>query len=264
MPGEADVLAEHAFMVIADLAPEWQGRHRFRPKIGAVAGGESERPHLVRPEGDAAAHGWIIEIHPGDRPRFGPRRKRRVLHFDGVIELADSPGERNAGGVARTPDHRIVFVLFLGRPDAQKSRVRRGGIFDRGDVFVGQRRVDEWIVPREMARHPGADDGGKLAGLETESAIFPRRDADGVFVEPNLRAVIAWIESAIDASLGKNVNRRAELRVDEQTEPRIEERVTRRPDEAGGGAAKGVAFQIERAADARPNIVIERGEGQRV
>ena len=68
-----------------------------------------------------------------------------------------------------------------------------------------------------MTRHPVADDCGKLAGLEIEPAIFPRRHADSVFVESDLGAVVGRIETAVDARLRENVNRTSELRVDKQT-----------------------------------------------
>src|SRR2546423_5032930 len=114
-----------------------------------------------------------------------------------------------------------------------------------------------------MARHPAADDGGKLAGLEIEPAVFPGRDTHGVFIEPKLRALIARIETAIDPRLRENINHRTELCVDEQTQPRVEKRVARRPNEAGRRATKRVALKIERAADACPQVAIGSGEGQR-
>ena len=57
-------------------------------------------------------------------------------------------------------------------------------VFDRGYVLIRQRCVDKRIFPGEMARHPVAHHGGKLAGLEIEPAVFPRRDANRVFIEP--------------------------------------------------------------------------------
>ncbi len=71
-----------------------------------------------------------------------------------------------------------------------------------------------------MARDPSPDHGCELAGLKTEATVFPRRDADGVFVKAQSRARIAWVETTIDPHLGKDINRRADLRVGEQREPR--------------------------------------------
>src|SRR5207237_10154678 len=79
VPGKADVLAEKALVVIADVASERQGPHRLRPEISAVAPRETESPHLVRPESDAAAHRWMIEIRPRDRARFLPTGKQPPL-----------------------------------------------------------------------------------------------------------------------------------------------------------------------------------------
>ena len=114
-----------------------------------------------------------------------------------------------------------------------------------------------------MTGHPVTDDRGKLSELEIEPAVFPGRDAHRIFIEPNLRALIARIETAIDPGLRENINRRTELRVDEQTEPWIKKRVTRRPDQTGCRAAEGVALEIKRAANTRAHIGIWTGKGQR-
>src|SRR3954470_18157134 len=113
-----------------------------------------------------------------------------------------------------------------------------------------------------MPLDPAANDGRDLAHLETEAAVFPRRYPNRVFVEPDIRAFITWIESAIDARLGENVNRCADLRVDEHSQPRIEERVARGADQSRGRAVKRVAFQVERAAESKPDAVVGRGEGE--
>jgi hypothetical protein len=52
-----------------------------------------------------------------------------------------------------------------------------------------------------MARNPVAYDGGELSQLQSEPAIRPRRDAEGVFIEPNLGALVAGIEPAIQPRL---------------------------------------------------------------
>ena len=156
-----------------------------------------------------------------------------------------------------------MFVFFCRWTDAEKTGIGRGHVLDRGHVFVGQGRIDKGIFPRDMARDVGADHRRKLARLKIEPAIFPRREADRVFIEPQLRAFVAGIEPAIDARLGENVNGTAELGVDEQTQPRIEERVARRADEAGSRAAEMIRFEVERTADAGADVAIQRGESER-
>src|SRR6266403_645431 len=111
-----------------------------------------------------------------------------------------------------------------------------------------QLRLDEYAV-RVTTWADGRfnlqpDHGGKLAGLKVEPPICPWRNANRVLVEPQLRAMIARLEAAIDPGLGKRVNGRAELRVDEQTEPRIKQGVARGEDEAGRWPAEIVRFEI--------------------
>src|SRR5438045_6309149 len=115
-----------------------------------------------------------------------------------------------------------------------------------------------------MSRHPVANDGGELAGLDSEPAVFPRRDADCIFVQSDLRSMIGRIETAVDARLCENVNRRPDLRVEEQTQARIKERVTRRPDQTRRRTTESVAFEIQRAADTGPDIVVESSERERL
>jgi len=183
VPGKADILREDAFVVIADVTAERQGRRRFLPEIGTVAGGNAKGPHLVRPKTEPPAQGRMVEVSSRDGPRLGPGRERRILDFRRVIEKAKPSCHRNARGVTRSPDHGMVFVFFRGRADIQELViVGRGFVLDRSYVFIGEGRVDERVVPGEMARDPITDHRGKLAGLEIEAAIFPRREADRVFV----------------------------------------------------------------------------------
>src|SRR5437762_5972230 len=264
MPGEADILAKETLVIVSNVAAKRQRPHRFSPEIRAVARRESERPHFVRPKPDATAYSWVVEIHPRDWPRFRPRRKRRVLHLGRIIELADPARHRNARRVAWPPNHRVVFVFVSRNSDTEVTCIRRGFVFDRGDILVGQWRVDERIVPGKMSRHPVANDGGELAGLDSEPAVFPRRDADCIFVQSDLRSMISRIETAVDARLRENVNRRPDLRVEEQTQARIKERVTRRPDQTRRRPTESVAFEVQRAADTCPDIVVKSSERERL
>src|SRR4051812_9641453 len=111
-----------------------------------------------------------------------------------------------------------------------------------------------------MAPHPGSDHGRELPGLKIETSIFPGRDPHRVFIQPDLSAVIGRIETAVDSRLGESINRGTKLRVDEQAESRIKKRVARRQDEARRGSTEGVPFEVERAADPRPDRVTETGK----
>ena len=111
-----------------------------------------------------------------------------------------------------------LYSYFSSRKSASKI-VDRGGRkagFDGENVFVNERRVHEWVVPGKMALHPAAYDRRELADLEAEASIFPWRDAQGIFVESDLRTVVRRIEVAIDADLAEKVNRWSDLRVDEE------------------------------------------------
>ena len=66
-----------------------------------------------------------------------------------------------------------------------------------------------------MARYPIANDGGKLSNLDIQSAIFPGREPDGIFVHADFGLLRSRIEAAIDACLCERVKVRADLRVEE-------------------------------------------------
>ncbi len=64
------------------------------------------------------------------------------------------------------PDHRIVFMLLVVQLGIEIRREgRRGTVFDCGDVFVNERRIEERVVPGKVTFHPAPDDGRELAGL---------------------------------------------------------------------------------------------------
>ena len=63
-----------------------------------------------------------------------------------------------------------------------------------------------------MARDPVADHGGELSDLEVD--VLRRSVADKIFIEPDLGAIIAGIESAIHARLGEDINLGSKLRVE--------------------------------------------------
>src|SRR5262249_23568940 len=111
MPCEADVLSKNKLSIVADAPTGWQGRFSFTPEIWAFATRETEVPSFVRPESDPAAKSRIFEAILGNIPGFGTRRERRILHFDGVIKLAQLARNRNPAGVAWSPDQRIECIF---------------------------------------------------------------------------------------------------------------------------------------------------------
>ena len=70
-----------------------------------------------------------------------------------------------------------------------------------------------------MARNPVADHGGELSDLEVE--VLCRAIADEIFIQADLSAFITRIEAAINARLREDINVRANLRVEEQAQPRV-------------------------------------------
>src|SRR5689334_4523796 len=99
-----------------------------------------------------------------------------------------------------------------------------------------------------MTRHPIADDCSEFANLDCKAAIIPWRETQSVFIHADLSAVIAWIKSAIQSGLCKEVDLRAKLRVEEQRPARIEKCVDITVDEVGRRLLKVINFQIEGAA----------------
>src|SRR6185436_15908924 len=126
---------------------------------------------------------------------------------------------------------------------------------DAGEVLVSEGRVDEGVGPRAMSRGPVADDGAELAELQAEPAVVPRREAQRVFVEANLGVLVAGIVATIHARLREDVDVRAELRIEKKREARIEEIVLVRANHAGRGQLKVVLLEVDRAAEARPQLI---------
>ena len=141
---------------------------------------------------------------------------------------------------------------------------RRLGVPDAHDIFIGQGRRNERAVPRAVPRNPGADDGRKLADLHVDAAVGPRGEAQRAFVEPHAQAGLGRVEAAVGARLREKINLPAELRVEKNSEARVEERVAPGVDQAGRGRLKRVALEVERAADPRPRDGVERARGERL
>src|SRR2546428_6734254 len=99
-----------------------------------------------------------------------------------------------------------------------------------------------------MPRDKIADDGGELTDLQGETSILTRRNPKRIFVEPNLSAVIARIESAINSRLHKQINMRTKLPVEKQRQTGIEEIVDLAVDKARRWLLEMITFDIDGAA----------------
>src|SRR6266568_4899554 len=115
-----------------------------------------------------------------------------------------------------------------------------------------------------MPRDKIADNGGELTDLQSEAAVLPRRKAKRIFVEPNLGAVIARVEAAIESRLREEINVRAELSVEEKCQARVEEIVDVAVDEPRCWLLEMIKLDIDRAAQTRPKIILERSDSERV
>src|SRR5437773_11884391 len=114
-----------------------------------------------------------------------------------------------------------------------------------------------------MSRNPVAHDRSELADLHRQAAILPGRDAHCIFVEAHLSAAIARIKTAIEPRLREEINLRSDLRVEKQGQTRIEKCVNAAVDETGRWLFEVIDFQIERAAEARAEIIVKCGNAQR-
>jgi hypothetical protein len=99
-----------------------------------------------------------------------------------------------------------------------------------------------------VPRDPIADDGCEFAGLQSKTAVLPRRNPKRILIQTNLSAVIAGIKPAVDSGLREKINLRAELRVEKQGETRIEKVVDPRVDETGRRLLEVIKFKINCAA----------------
>src|SRR6266403_1139780 len=101
-----------------------------------------------------------------------------------------------------------------------------------------------------MPRDPVADYGGELTDLKSESSVLPWGEAEGVFVEADLSAMITWIKTSIQTRLNKKINLRPNLGVEKQRQPRIEKVVNITINESGRGLLEMIFLNIDRAAQA--------------
>src|SRR5207302_10667039 len=155
----------------------------------------------------------MSEIYFRRVPRFGMGSEGGVFEFDRVIESVDRSGHREPARVTRTPNDRkpqilirIITSVVLGDVSPIKERVNAvgsGDVPDSGQIFIGQRRVDERIVPGIMPGHPVTNHRGKFPNLKTDPWMIQRRVAKKVLVQSNLRALIRGIKTTIQARLGE-------------------------------------------------------------
>src|SRR5437867_6362782 len=115
-----------------------------------------------------------------------------------------------------------------------------------------------------MSRHPIAYDRGELTNLQRKAAIVPRCDAKRVLVRAHLRAMIARVEPAIQPRLHKDINVRPNLCIEENRQPRIEQRIDLAVDQTGRRLLEMVKLEIDCPADTRSHIFIKRAKCQRL
>ena len=115
-------------------------------------------PGFVRPEPDPQIYRRMIEFEI--IPRFRARSDWRVLQLRGVFENPERAGDRGADRVSRPPEHRQKFIFIESRhvPKTLAGEWQLG-VGNEGGGFVRERRVNERVIPAEMALDPAADDG---------------------------------------------------------------------------------------------------------
>src|SRR5438045_1621375 len=112
MPGKGDVFSDDDFPIIVEAMPGRECRFRHLVKIGAVTGREAKIPHLIGAKTKTAAEGGVLKIRLSHVPIIRMRRKGRILHLHGIIELTKPAGQSYAAGVAWTPNQRYPHLLI--------------------------------------------------------------------------------------------------------------------------------------------------------
>src|SRR5690606_27435375 len=197
---------------------------------------QAEIPPRVRPPSDACAKSRMIPTIASFVPVLRARRKRRVLHLNRVFKRTIQPGDRRTAGVTRSPNDREALVLVrmhlhrVGggtymRPFQKRfNRTGRRAIPYAEQVVVGKRSRDECVLPSRVPSRPLPDNGGKLAGLERDLLTSAGRPAHREFVQPRAqRTGIRRIKAAVEPRLSEDIDRIAELRVQAEDQPRVDE-----------------------------------------
>lgn len=99
-----------------------------------------------------------------------------------------------------------------------------------------------------MPRDPVTDNGCELADLESEAAIVPWSEPKCIFIEADLGAVIAGIKTAVKSRLGKEIDLRADLGVEEESQTRVEKIVDFAVDQSRRWLFKMITFDVDCAA----------------
>src|SRR3954451_11079597 len=157
MPCVGYILRQDKLPIIADPTTDWKSRSGFGKKVMTGSGRKADVPHLVGTETGASAERGMVESGLRNPPGFWPGSQPGVLHFRGVIEPAGTAGDRYSARVARTPNDGktqifIGVIVIVVRADMGPAEeiigvIRRGGVPNAGQVFVGQWRINEWILP---------------------------------------------------------------------------------------------------------------------
>src|SRR6266508_6365124 len=99
-----------------------------------------------------------------------------------------------------------------------------------------------------MPWDPIAHHGCKRPRLQIETAIIPRRKSKRIFVEADLSAFIAGVESTIQPRLSKEIKLRPKLCIEKQRQTRIEEIVAFAVDESRLWLLEMIDFKVNGAA----------------
>src|SRR5262249_7125844 len=124
-------------------------------------------------------------------------------------------------------------------------------------VFVNKWRINKRIFPRQVPRHPIANHGCKFPDLDIQTSVFPRSNTKHILIQPHLCTSIGRVKAAIEPRLNKKIELRSVLRVEKQSEARIKEIVDLAVDESGRWLIEMIRLQINRAAQARAQVVVK-------
>src|SRR5438552_4098395 len=113
-----------------------------------------------------------------------------------------------------------------------------------------------------MPPGPVANDGCEFAHLKIQARVVPWRIAQRIFVGASFGGLRGRVKTAINARLRKNVNMWAELGVEKQSEAWIKKIMAFRVDQAGRRLLEMIIFEIDRAAQARAGLVVQKGPRQ--
>ena len=198
-------------------------------------------------------------------PRVRPGGQSRVLDLQRAGESPEPAGHGSARRVGGTPDDRVVLVAFalLDRAECRR-RFRCRRVADRGHLLIGERRGDERILPRVVARDPAADDRCELAGLQVQTSIVPRREPQRIFVQTRLHVAVGRVEALIHTGLGKAVEPRSQLRIRVERKPRGAQVVPGGVEHAGRRTGEAVGLRVGTAAEPDPDLLLASGKGQRL